>query len=308
MATGRIGTTPVLQVRWSKAPSAGTTSLSGLDDNSVSLVYSVGYEAVYRNGVLLSRTNDYTATDGTTVTLIDATIAGDIIEIFANQLVPLTDAISKGQFTAKAALLSATAASTPAVLTVGANNTVLTADSSTSTGLKWAAPSGGGLVHLNTTSFSAVSSQSINDVFSATYDYYKIIIVAYGSTAAGINMRLRVSGSDNSSSIYNYQRLEVNGTIEDGNRSTNQTSWATGEYGSDSNISSNMEISLFKPFEAVHTTMRSQSTSLANGVDALRIDYFDSVHKANTSFTGFTLLATAGNATGSVSVFGYAKA
>jgi hypothetical protein len=74
MATGRIGTTPVLQVRWSKAPSDGTTSLSGLDDNSVSLVYSVGYEAVYRNGVLLSRTNDYTATDGTTVTLIDATI------------------------------------------------------------------------------------------------------------------------------------------------------------------------------------------------------------------------------------------
>jgi hypothetical protein len=146
MATGRIGTTPVLQVRWSKAPSAGTTSLSGLDDNSVSLVYSVGYEAVYRNGVLLSRTNDYTATNGTTVTLIDATIAGDIIEIFANQLVPLSDAISKGQFTAKAALLSATAASTPAVLTVGANDTVLTADSSTATGLKWAAPAGGGKV------------------------------------------------------------------------------------------------------------------------------------------------------------------
>jgi hypothetical protein len=142
MATGRIGTTPVLQVRWSKAPSAGTTSLSGLDDNSVSLVYSVGYEAVYRNGVLLSRTNDYTATNGTTVTLIDATIAGDIIEIFANQTIPLSDAISKGQFTAKAALLSATAASTPAVLTVGANDTVLTADSSTSTGLKWAAPAG----------------------------------------------------------------------------------------------------------------------------------------------------------------------
>jgi len=29
-----------------------------------------------------------------------------------------------------------------------------------------------GLILLNTTSFSAVSSQSINDVFSATYDHY----------------------------------------------------------------------------------------------------------------------------------------
>ena len=33
-----------------------------------------------------------------------------------------------------------------------------------------------GLVLLNTTSFSAVSSQSINDVFSATYTNYKIVL------------------------------------------------------------------------------------------------------------------------------------
>jgi hypothetical protein len=142
MATGRIGVTPTLGVRWSKAPTGGTTALSGLDDSSVSLVYSVGYEQVYRNGVLLSRGNDYTATDGTTVTLIDATITGDIIEIFAQQLVPLADAISKGQFTAKGTLLSATAASTPGVLGVGADGTVLTAASGQATGLEWATPAG----------------------------------------------------------------------------------------------------------------------------------------------------------------------
>ena len=141
MATGRIGVTPTLRTRWSDQPTAGTTSLSGLDDNSVALVYDVGYEAVYRNGVLLSRGNDYTATNGTTVTLVDATLAGDIIEIFANQLVPLTDAISKGQYTAKGALLSATAASTPGVLAVGTNGQVLKADSSTATGLVWGSAS-----------------------------------------------------------------------------------------------------------------------------------------------------------------------
>lgn len=135
MATGRIGTTPVLQVRWSKAPSAGTTSLSGLDDNSVSLVYSVGYEAVYRNGVLLSRTNDYTATDGTTITLIDATIAGDIIEVFANQTIPLTDTysqtVSDGRFikntltTTTGDIIYASAANTPARLAIGSTDQVL---------------------------------------------------------------------------------------------------------------------------------------------------------------------------------------
>jgi len=135
MATGRIGTTPALQVRWSKAPAGGTTSLSGLDDNSVSLVYSVGYEAVYRNGVLLSRTNDYTATDGTTITLIDATIAGDIIEVFANQTIPLSDTYSQtvadGKFinntltTTTGDIIYASAANTPARLGIGSTDQVL---------------------------------------------------------------------------------------------------------------------------------------------------------------------------------------
>jgi hypothetical protein len=36
------------------------------------------------------------------------------------------------------------------------------------------APSTSGLTFINTTTFSAVASQSINDVFSATYDIYLI--------------------------------------------------------------------------------------------------------------------------------------
>jgi hypothetical protein len=47
---------------------------------------------------------------------------------------------------AKGDLISATAPDTPARLAVGANATVLTADSSTATGLKWAAPAAGGKV------------------------------------------------------------------------------------------------------------------------------------------------------------------
>jgi hypothetical protein len=36
------------------------------------------------------------------------------------------------------------------------------------------APSTSGLTLINTTSFSGVASQSVNDVFSATYDNYRI--------------------------------------------------------------------------------------------------------------------------------------
>ena len=47
---------------------------------------------------------------------------------------------------AKGDLIVATAADTPAVLTVGSANQVLTVDSSTATGLKWATPASGGKV------------------------------------------------------------------------------------------------------------------------------------------------------------------
>jgi hypothetical protein len=47
---------------------------------------------------------------------------------------------------AKGDLIAATAADTPAALTVGANGTVLTAASGEATGLQWAAPAAGGKV------------------------------------------------------------------------------------------------------------------------------------------------------------------
>jgi len=194
MATGRIGVTPTLRTRWSKQPTAGTTSLSGLDDNSVALVYDVGYEAVYRNGALLSRGNDYTATDGTTVTLIDATLAGDIIEILANQLVPLTDAISKGQFNAKGALLSATAASTPGVLAVGANDTVLTADSTTSTGLKWATPAAGGMTSIASGSLPTGATSVVLSSIVGTYRDLKLYIRGAYMSPTPYRLAIRVNG------------------------------------------------------------------------------------------------------------------
>jgi hypothetical protein len=221
MATGRIGVTPTLGVRWSKAPAGGTTSLSGLDDNSVSLVYSVGYEQVYRNGVLLSRTNDYTATTGNSITLIDATIAGDIIEVFANELVPLTDAISKGQFTAKGALLSATAASTPGVLTVGSNDQVLTADSSTATGLKWAT-AGGGMTLISETVASAVTGI---DLTSISGSYKQLLLVwdgiEHSTTGSGFSIRFNSdSGSNYIDNAFMYQSGGVGAQIGTGANSS----------------------------------------------------------------------------------------
>lgn len=54
-------------------PAAGTTTLTAS--------YLAGYEDVYRNGVKLVRGSDYTATNGTSVTLTAASIAGDVFQV-----------------------------------------------------------------------------------------------------------------------------------------------------------------------------------------------------------------------------------
>ena len=51
--------------------------------------------------------------------------------------------IQEGIIAAKGDLIVGTANDTPGILTVGANGSIIVADSSTSTGLKWEAPAGG---------------------------------------------------------------------------------------------------------------------------------------------------------------------
>jgi hypothetical protein len=78
--------------RWYKLPAAGTTTLFGNDDNSIPLAYTPGYEQVFLNGTLLSRSAaDYTATTGTSVVLSSAIVAGDIVEIICPLQITTTD-------------------------------------------------------------------------------------------------------------------------------------------------------------------------------------------------------------------------
>jgi hypothetical protein len=115
----------------------GETSESGLDDNGLTLAYIPGKEQVYLNGVLLARTSDYTATNGTSISSLAALTAGDILEIITFTAFELADSIARSLFDAKGDILVATSADTPGKLTLGTNGYFLKADSSTATGLVW---------------------------------------------------------------------------------------------------------------------------------------------------------------------------
>jgi len=236
MATGRIGTTPVLQVRWSKAPSAGTTSLSGLDDNSVSLVYSVGYEAVYRNGVLLSRTNDYTATNGTT----SQTVANG--KFINNTLTTTTGDI-----------IYASAANTPARLAIGSTDQVL----KVSGGIPaWGAPAGG-MTLINTGGTTLTGASVTIGSIPATYYDLQLVVVNYLPATDGQNLVLRVNNDSNANRHYNITAINTE------NSSFNNTYW---EIGAGVDNATAQSLNIVRIFDYANTTTwkMAQTNYLSN--------------------------------------------
>jgi hypothetical protein len=122
---------------WKKTMAGGETSVSGTDDNSVTLSYTVGLEQVFINGVLQVRGSDYTATDGTSVTGLSALVASDIVTVVCYAPFNVANTIAPTLVDAKGDLLVGTGADAVGRLAVGVDTAYLRPDSTASTGLKW---------------------------------------------------------------------------------------------------------------------------------------------------------------------------
>ncbi len=88
-------------LRWQKILSASATTISGLDDNGLFLLYTPEFENVYVNGTLLARGEDYIGSSGSAIVLTEAAVSGDIIEIHIFESFLIADAYTKTQSDAK---------------------------------------------------------------------------------------------------------------------------------------------------------------------------------------------------------------
>ena len=109
--------------------------------------------------------------------------------------------------TTKGDLIAATGASTPARLAVGANDTVLTADSTAASGVKWAVPATGSQTVLATGSLSStsVSISSINQ----TYKDLKLYVYDLSNSSSG-GASFRITINSDTSALYS--RIFISGT------------------------------------------------------------------------------------------------
>ena len=135
---GISSTAEIFRYRYTAA--GGETSESGPDDNGVTLSYLPGEEQVYLNGVLLVRSQDYTATNGTSITgLSPALSASDVLEIITFTAFDIATAIPNTILDAKGDLIVASSADTPGKLAVGTDGYFLQASSTAALGVTWTA-------------------------------------------------------------------------------------------------------------------------------------------------------------------------
>jgi len=162
-----------------------------------------------------------------------------------------------------------------------------------------------GLVLINTTTISAAGTVNVNDVFSANYDNYKMILNGTASTgvSAGIGLRLRVGGAD-ANTNYTYQRQWSYSTTSTADRDVA----GTDEFiYCDTNATNKffVETTLLSPF-ATEATKIMNTTLSDNNTVGLISSLMCGINTNATSYTGFSLISN-GTFSGVLKIYGMAN-
>jgi hypothetical protein len=212
---------------------------------------------------------------------------------------------------AKGDLISATAADTPARLAVGTNGQVLTADSTASTGLKWATASSGALTKISSTTFSSVASQTFDDVFTSTYTnylvYFNLMMAATSNDDPLIYLRYGTPAGDlTGTGYYNRIKMTTAGSTITGSAYTGANYIQL----ADSTGSSNDRGGGFMNFIDVGNTANkgnftAQYTVTDSGESSWLSGTFSSGSGNNKIVTGFRIQSSSTNISGTVTIYGY---
>jgi hypothetical protein len=168
-------------------------------------------------------------------------------------------------------------------------------------GSSWADPTANPtLVFLGSDTFSAVASESIDNVFSADYANYMVVLNATSASdnEASVTLRVRASGSDLTTNTYEVGEYFVGAgrTVTAG--STNSSLTSSMRLGL-TQVGSGFggQITLSNPFTATNTKIFQYG---AGGTLAITAGIVTNT----VSYDGFTISVASGTITGTFSVYG----
>ena len=155
-----------------------------------------------------------------------------------------------------------------------------------------------GMVLLNTTTFSAVASQDITNVFSSTYENYMFIITATNSTGTVCNIRM-MTGTVDSSANYDSAAIRTSTTpttTSVGN--SNATSFILNAFAT--TTENRITGMFYRPNVATNTNYTMEGSGTSNSC----IMSSGGELKTSTQYTGFRYFPSAGTITGTIRVYG----
>jgi hypothetical protein len=165
---------------------------------------------------------------------------------------------------------------------------------------------GGGLTLITTATVSAAASLSVNNCFTSAYENYLIHMgqVTASTSDDFLNLRLRASSADNTTSNYNWARLigsSAAAATASGSRATNLFQIHTVSSSSPSPV----VIQVTSPQLAANTGFLS-SSNYDNGTNMYTFAH-GGIFKATTQFDGFSIFPTTGTITATARIYGYSN-
>ena len=174
---------------------------------------------------------------------------------------------------------------------------------STTAQMNTAIAASAGLTLINTTTFSAASTASINNCFTSSYENYKIVATITSSATSITNLayRLRVSGTDTTSGNYDYGLLYI--TNAGGPTRVWSAAQTSGIIGYIGNVSGVLSFDIAKPQLATETVI----SAIGNEQDNSGFSGYSSWQRMSmaTAYDGITFIPASGTFTGTIRVYGY---
>jgi hypothetical protein len=162
-----------------------------------------------------------------------------------------------------------------------------------------------GLVHINTTTFSAASSFIVSNVFNSSYDRYRLIVDAKAASGqVALNYRNSLSGTPASgASTYAYSSFFTGSTGGSGVNfySTGQSYATIGQITDQTGAVDTWHVDILNPGLAKYTAGSFLGTYGTTAASTFGGFY----HTVATAYDGFQLSASSSTITGTVRVYGY---
>ena len=158
-----------------------------------------------------------------------------------------------------------------------------------------------GLVYVTSTTVgSAVSSVTIQNAFSTTYDAYRIVLANVDGSASTAALVIQLVDSGGTAATTNYSQTGIYLTFASTTvNGLNATVWDMGL--SATNFGAAFEV--YNPFLAVASYISSQTT------DDTYLRVYGGKHTTASSYTGIKFAPNSGTMTGgTITVYGYRKA